>query len=63
MTIEVKTAVEGCANYCPRFEIKTTNLYEGNKIFYKDYRCANLDECEAMLRALSYATVHIENIT
>lgn len=57
MNIEVKTAVEGCANYCPHFEIEITSLYRDDKIFYKTYRCINYGKCQAMLLALSRANV------
>lgn len=62
MIIEVKTAVEGCADYCPRFEVKTIKLYENNDIFFKTYYCEHLDECKAMLNALAEAEENLKNI-
>lgn len=61
MTIEVKTALEGCASHCPRFKVRVINLYENNGIYYRAYQCEHIDECEAMLKALS--TVTVENYT
>lgn len=59
MQIEIKTAVNGCANYCPEFEVKGVTLYENNRV----YRCIHLDECNAMLEAMHTVTIKMENIT
>ena len=63
MQIEIKTAVDGCANYCPEFEIKGVTLYENNSIINRAYRCIHLDECNAMLEAMHNVTIKMENIT
>lgn len=63
MQIEIKTAVNGCANYCPEFEVKGVTLYENNAIINRVYRCIHLDECNAMLEAMHTVTIKMENIT
>lgn len=63
MTIEIKTAVDGCANYCPEFEVVAIKLIENNTVIKRVYRCAHLDECNAMLEAMQTVTINLENIT
>ena len=61
MKIEVKTAIDGCGKFCEDFEIKSSILYYNNKII-RDHRCVNMDKCEALLEAMSFATINAENI-
>lgn len=63
MNIEIKTAVDGCANYCPEFEVKGITLYENNTLLNRVYRCIHLDECYAMLEAMNTVTIEMKNIT
>ena len=63
MNIEIKTAVEGCARYCPKFQIVAQILFSNNGIYKRAYRCEHLEECKAMLGALDTVTVEMENIT
>lgn len=63
MKAEIKTAVDGCARFCPEFEITTINLYANNNIYERVYKCEHLEQCEAMIEAMSHATIKAENIT
>lgn len=63
MKIEIKTAVDGCNRFCPAFDIEVINLYANDSIFNRVYRCEHLEQCEAMIKAISSATIDAENIT
>lgn len=63
MNIDIKTVVEGCAAYCPKFEIKVINLYANDIIINRSYRCEHLDECNAMIQAINTVTIDLKNIT
>ena len=63
MEIEIKTAVDGCARYCPNFQIEVINLYVNDETYNRAYRCEHLTECEAMLKAIMRIdTVTVKNI-
>ena len=63
MEIEVKTALEGCARYCPRFHVVAQILFNNDGVYNRVYKCGHLDECEAMLEAMHTHTVDMKNIT
>lgn len=63
MKAEIKTAVDGCPRFCPEFKITAINLYANNNIYERVYKCEHLEQCEAMIEAMSHATINIENIT
>ena len=62
MKIEVKTALDGCGKFCEDFEIKSTILYYNNNEIIRDHRCVNMDKCEALLQAMSFASIDAENL-
>ena len=64
MEIDIKTAVDGCARYCPNFQIEVINLYSNNETYNRAYRCEYLAVCQSMLTALFQAkdTVTVKNI-
>ena len=62
MKIEIKTALDGCGRFCEDFEIKSSILYYNNNEIHRDYRCVNMDKCEALLQAMQLVTIDAENI-
>lgn len=63
MNVDIETAVDGCATYCPKFEVTVINLFENDNIIHRIYRCEHLEECNAMLEAMQTITIKMENIT
>lgn len=53
MTIEVRTAAQGCAERCPYFEVEVRDLYENNNKYIRAYRCAHVNRCEALAQILA----------
>lgn len=56
MKIDVETISDECRN-CPELEIDVINLYTDSEIYYRQYRCVNLDTCR---QAVSRSTVKQE---
>lgn len=56
MKIDVETISDECRN-CPELEIDVINFYFYNGIYYRQYRCTNLDTCR---QAVSRSTVKKE---
>lgn len=67
MKIDVKTAVENCALYCSKFEVRVQPLFANDRIYKCVYKCDHLEEClameEARKEAKHTATVFMDDMT
>jgi hypothetical protein len=52
MEISVKTATDDCCRRCPSFRVRVVELYQNNGLFYRSYKCENLEKCNAMMEAI-----------
>lgn len=50
--MEITTALEGCDRYCPNFQVEQRELYRNGDIFYREFRCENLEKCLALLEVM-----------
>lgn len=67
MKIDVITAIENCALYCNKFEVKVQPLYADDRVYKRVYKCEHLEECLAMEEAKHTAndtvTIYMDDMT
>lgn len=54
--MEITTALEGCDRYCPNFRVEQRELYRNGDVFYREFRCENIEKCLALLEVLMKVT-------